>query len=462
MELIINTTYLLLDISILNFDKVISVTTMIAQLLLALSILVILHELGHYVAARIFGIKVEKFYLFFDAWGVKLFSFKKGDTEYGIGWLPLGGYVKIAGMIDESMDTDAMKKPPQPWEFRSKPAWKRLIVMLAGVTVNVILGIVIFSLMTFRYGDNYLPIDQAKYGIVAHKLGQEIGLQTGDKIIAINGQKVNRFSELTSTKVLLGDNVVLNVERSGKMIDVPLPADFLERMQETKGTKFIDYRFTFYVKEVIPGSNAQKAGLLANDKIISVNGKPVNFFDEIVEILGHYKAQKANLIIDRKGKEIKLSAQVDDDGKLGFIPEITDDFKFKHIEYGLLESIVKGNSKSWDILFANIIAFGKIIRGELSFSKSVSGPIDIAKHFGGVWVWYKFWLLTGMLSMILAFINVLPIPALDGGHAAFLSIEAVSGKKFSDKFMINAQVIGMVILFSFMAFVIGNDVVKLF
>ncbi|MCH8318725.1 MAG: RIP metalloprotease RseP [Bacteroidetes bacterium] len=435
---------------------------MTVQLLLALSILVILHELGHYVAARLFGIKVEKFYLFFDAWGVKLFSFKKGETEFGIGWLPLGGYVKIAGMIDESMDTEAMKKPPQPWEFRSKPAWKRLIVMLAGVTVNVILGIVIFSIMTFRYGENYLPIEQVKYGIVAHELGQEIGLQTGDKIIAINGQKVKRFSELTSTKVLLGNNVVLNVERNGKMIDVPLPVDFLDRWQETKGTKFIDYRFTFYVKEVMPGSNAQKAGLLANDKIISINNEPVNFFDEIVEILGRHKAHEINLIIDRKGKEIKLLAQVDDDGKLGFIPEITDDFKFKHIEYGLLQSIVKGNSRSWEILFANIIAFGKIIKGELSFSKSVAGPIEIAKHFGGVWVWYKFWLLTGMLSMILAFINVLPIPALDGGHAAFLSIEAVSGKKFSDKFMINAQIVGMVILFSFMAFVIRNDVVKLF
>lgn len=460
MELIINTTCLLFDLSILNIDKVISITTMIAQLLLSLSILVILHESGHFVAARLFGIKVEKFYLFFDAWGIKLFSVKKKDTEYGIGWLPLGGYVKIAGMIDESMDTEAMKKPPQPWEFRSKPAWQRLIVMLGGVSVNVILGIVIFSIMTFSYGEKYLPMDQLKDGIVALELGQEIGLKTGDKIFAINGHKVKRFSELKGAKVLLGDNVILNVERNGKMIDVPIPLDFLEKMDATKGTNFIEYRFTFYIKEVIPGSNAQKAGLLANDKIISINNESVKFFDEIIEILGKYKGQEVNLIVDRDGKEKKFVAQVDREGKLGFFPGITDDFKFEYIEYGFFGSFVKGNQQAWDILFMNIKAFGKIIRGELSFSKSVAGPIGIATLFGDIWDWSRFWALTGALSMILAFINVLPIPALDGGHVAFLSIEAISGRKFSDQFMIKAQVVGMVILFVLMAFVIGNDIWK--
>jgi len=433
---------------------------MTAQLLLALSILVILHELGHYVAARIFGIKVEKFYLFFDAWGVKLFSVKKGDTEYGIGWLPLGGYVKIAGMIDESMDTKAMKKPPQPWEFRSKPAWQRLIVMLGGVTVNVILGIFIYSLITFSYGENYLPADQVKYGIVAYELGKDIGLKTGDKIIAINGQKFERFSDLKGIKVLMGDNVVLNVERDDKMIDIAIPSDFIERMADTKGAGFIDYRFTYYVKEVMPGSNAQKAGLLANDKIISVQGKATDFFDEIKKVLIEYKGEEVNLIVKRDGKEISFLAQVNEDGTLGFYPGITDDFKFKHINYSLLGSFVKGSSQAWNILAVNIIGFGKIIRGEISASKSLAGPIGIATIFGGVWDWNRFWVLTGALSMILAFINILPIPALDGGHVAFLSIEAVSGRKFSDQFMIKAQVAGMVILFALMAFVIGNDVWK--
>lgn len=433
---------------------------MTAQLIAGLAILVILHEFGHYLTARAFGIRIEKFYLFFDAWNIKLFKFKNGDTEYGIGWLPLGGYVKLAGMIDESMDTEAMNKPPQPWEFRSKPAWQRLVVMLGGITVNVILGIAIFSFMTFGYGESYLPSDQIKHGIVAYELGQEIGLKTGDKIIAINGKKVERFNELQSAKFLMDDNVVMNVERDGRMIDIPIPSNFIEKFSEKQENKFIDFRYTFYIKEVIPGSNAQKAGLTANDKIISVNGKPVEFFDEIVAVLNEYKNQEINLTVKRGDEEIKLSAQVDEEGKLGFFPEITDDFKFEHIEYTLFQSFEAGNQKAWDILFLNIKGFGKIIRGEISAQKALTGPIGIATIYGGKWDWAKFWSITGVLSMILAFMNVLPIPALDGGHVAFLSIEALSGRTFSDKFMIKAQVTGMVILFALMAFVIGNDVWK--
>ncbi|MFH1321541.1 MAG: RIP metalloprotease RseP [Bacteroidota bacterium] len=433
---------------------------MAAQLILGLSVLVILHELGHFLAAMAFNIKVEKFYLFFDAWGIKLFNIKIGETEYGIGWLPLGGYVKIAGMIDESMDTEAMKAPPKPWEFRSKPAWQRLIVMVSGITVNLILGIVIFSLMTFSYGERFLPNDQVKYGIDALKFGKQIGLQTGDKIIAINGKKVERFDELHSTKVLLGDNVVLNIERDGKMIDISIPPDLIEKIAESKENDFVGFRFTFYVKQILPGSNAEKAGLLVNDKIISVNEKPVKFFDEIIAVLSEYKNQQVNLTVRRSGEEITLLAQVDEDGKLGFFPEITDDFIFEHIRYNLFKSFAVGNQKAWTILFENIRGFGKIIRGEISASKALAGPIGIATIYGGVWDWKKFWLITGVLSMILAFINILPIPALDGGHAAFLSIEAVSGKKFSDNFMTKAQVAGMVILFVLMAFVIGNDIWK--
>ena len=432
---------------------------MAAQLITGLAILVVLHEAGHYVAARAFGIKVEKFYLFFDAWNIKLFSFKKGDTEYGIGWLPLGGYVKIAGMIDESIDTEAIKKAPEPWEFRSKPAWQRLIVMLGGVTVNVILGIAIFSLMTYGYGESYLPNNQVKHGIVAHELAAGIGLKTGDKIIAINGQKVERFSELHGAKVFMDENVVLNVDRNGKMLEIPIPSDLIEKL-ETQKNNFIDFRFTFFVKEVVPKSNAQKAGLLAKDVIISVNGKSIKFFDEIQGVLGEFKNQEINLIVKRGDEEKTLLAQVDEEGKLGFFPGITDDFKFEHLDFDLLESFKAGNRKAWNILFVNIKGFGKIIRGEISASKALAGPIGIATIYGGVWDWNKFWSITGVLSMILAFVNILPIPALDGGHAVFLSIEAISGKKFSDQFMIRAQVTGMIILLTLMAFVIGNDVWK--
>lgn len=432
---------------------------MTAQLIAALAILVILHESGHYFAARAFGIRVEKFYLFFDAWGIKLFSFKKGETEYGIGWLPLGGYVKIAGMIDESMDTEAMEKPPEPWEFRSKPAWQRLIVMLGGVTVNVILGIVIFSFIIYGHGESYLPNDQLKDGIVAYELGQEIGLKTGDKIIALNGEKVERFDELLGPKILLGNNVILNVERNGKMLDIPIPADLIEKIEEIKNNKFIGYPYIFHVQEVLPGSNAEKAGLLANDKIILVNEKYVNF---LKSELSENKNSEIILTIKRDDIEILLPVQVNENGELGFMYIPTDDYKWEHIEYGLFQSFAIGNQNAWNLLFANVMGFGKIIRGEISASKALAGPIGIATMFGGEWIWKRFWLLTGALSMILAFVNILPIPALDGGHAAFLSIEAVSGKKFSDKFMIKVQVVGMVILFALMAFIIGNDIWKLF
>ena len=435
---------------------------MAAQLLLGLSILVILHEFGHFIAARRFGIKVEKFYLFFDAWDIKLFKIQRGDTEYGIGWLPLGGYVKIAGMIDESMDMKALEKPPEPWEFRSKPAWQRLIVMVGGITVNLILGIFIYVMITYTYGEKYLPMDQLKDGIVAYELGQEIGLKTGDKIVAINDKKVERFSELLSARVLLGDNVVLNVERDGRMIDIPIPNDFLGKMEASKGENFIDFRYAFYVKEVVAGSNAAEGGLMPDDRIVSVNGQTIRFFDEFKYVLNSKKNEKIDIIVERVDNEnISLQILVDENGKLGFLSGISDDLKFEHIKHGIIQSIVIGNRKAWMILFANIKGMGKLIRGEIS-AKSLQGPIGIAKIYGGVWDWQKFWLITGLLSMFLAFVNFLPIPALDGGHVAFLSVEAITGKKFSDDFMKKAQIAGMIVLFTLMTFVIGNDIWNLF
>jgi len=432
---------------------------MTAQLLLGLSILVILHEWGHFVTARMFGMRVEKFFLFFDAWNIKLFKYKKGETEYGVGWLPLGGYVKISGMIDESMDKEAMEKPPESWEFRSKPAWQRLIVMLGGVTVNVLLGMLIFSLMTLNYGEKYLPIDQLKYGIVAHELGQKIGLQTGDKIISINGEKVERYSDLLASKAYLGSDVELNVERNGTMKILPVPDDFIVQLSKSKLTNFIDARMKFYVKEVLPNSNAAKAGLEKEDVITAVNEKKITFFDQFKEVLQDEKGNEIKLTVKRNSDELILLAQVDEYGKLGFQPD-SKDFEYITKNFGFAESFVIGSGKAWEMLFLNLKGFGKIFSGEISFSDSVAGPIGIATIYGGVWDWQKFWLITGILSMILAFMNILPIPALDGGHVIFLSIEAVTGMKFSDKFMERAQMVGMVILLSLMVFVIGNDIWK--
>ena len=432
---------------------------MTAQLLLGLSILVVLHELGHFIAARRFGMRIEKFYLFFDAWGIKLFKFKRGDTEYGIGWLPLGGYVKISGMIDESMDKEAMAQPPQPWEFRSKPAWQRLIVMLGGVSVNVILGMVIFSLMMFTYGEKYLPVSQLKYGIVALELGKEIGLESGDKIIAVNDRKIEKFSDMLASDAYLSENVVLKVDRSGRRIDLPVPADFLVKLSKSKANNFVEVRQTFYVSQVIPNSPAAKAGLLPGDEIISVNDMEIKFFDEFRDFLQDQKGKQIQLKIKRGEELIPLTADVDDNGKLGFAPD-THDFQYVTNNFNLPQSMLKGSAKAWEMLALNLKGFGMIFRGELSFSDSVAGPIGIATVYGGIWDWQKFWLITGILSMLLAFMNILPIPALDGGYVMFLGIEALSGKKFSDKFMERTQVVGMAILMALMVLVIGNDIWK--
>ncbi|HIA12805.1 MAG TPA: RIP metalloprotease RseP, partial [Flavobacteriales bacterium] len=375
---------------------------------------------------------------------------------YGIGWLPLGGYVKIAGMIDESMDKEAMALPPEPWEFRSKPAWQRLIVMLGGVAVNVLLGMLIFSMMVFGYGEKYLPVSELKNGIVALELAQEIGLQNGDKIISIGGNKIEKFRDLLSSEAYLGSEVDFEVNRDGQNILVPVPPDFLVRLSKAKA-RFVDKRQTFYVKSIIPNMGADKGGLIAEDVIKELNGTKFQFFDEFIELTAEHKGETIELNVMRDGQMVNLQVEVDEQGKLGFYYG-TNDFEYVTKSYGLGESFVKGSANAWSMLMLNIKGFGKIFSGDISFQDSVAGPIGIAQIYGGVWDWQKFWLITGVLSMILAFMNILPIPALDGGHVIFLTLEALSGKTLSDSFMEKSQVIGMVLLFALMTFVIGNDI----
>jgi regulator of sigma E protease len=437
-----------------------SVLIMAGQLILGLSILVILHEFGHFLAARAFGIKVEKFYLFFDAWNVSLFKFNYKGVEYGIGWLPLGGYVKIAGMIDESMDTDQLAGPPQPWEFRSKPAWQRLIVMLGGIIVNIIVGVFIFWILTIRYGETYTPNSEIKYGIVPGTIGQKMGLKAGDKIFAVNNKPIVRFEDLISSKVLL-DKTVLNVNRNGRDTDIVVPPTILNDLSDYGIEEFISRlpRTKFAIDSVAPKGGAKQAGLQKGDSILAVNGNRVAYFDEMQTQLRLNKNRQVDLTIKRSDSLKQVSAHVDKDGVLGFKPKATLP-KDTTINYGFFGSLPIGATKAWGMFTDNAKGISKIFTGQVKARKAISSPIGIAVMFGSHVDWIRFWSLVGFLSMVLALTNLLPIPGLDGGHTLFLIIEMIKGKPLSDKFLERAQIVGFVLLISLMVFAFGNDIVK--
>ena len=430
---------------------------MTAQLILALSILVGIHEFGHMIAAKMFGMKVEKFSIGFPP---KVFGVTYGETEYSIGAIPLGGFVKIAGMIDESLDTEMLSKEPEPWEFRAKPVWQRLIVMLGGIIMNVLLGILIFSMMTFVYGESYIAKSELnKYGIVPSELAKELGFKTGDKILKVNGEDYESFSELLEPKVLLADNGYYELERAGKIIRIDIPKGLLNKMSEQKSKMpLFTPQMPFKVGMVSPGTGASKAGLEVGDYIVNLDGKEIKYFHQLQAILGQSKGKEIPMKYKREGIIHDVMASIDEDGKLGFGVESL--LIPSHNEYGFFESFPVGTKKAFSVITTQLKAFGKMFSGELSFRKSIGGPIEIAQMFGGTWSWVKFWGLTGLLSMVLAFMNLLPIPALDGGHVMFLTYEAVAGRPPSDKFLEIAQKIGMVLLLTLMAYVILNGLYK--
>lgn len=434
--------------------------TMAAQLILGLSILVTLHELGHYLAARAFGIRVEKFYLFFDAWGIKLFKFTKGETEYGVGWLPLGGYVKISGMIDESLDKDQLATPPQPHEFRSKPAWQRLIVMIAGVAMNVLLGIAIFSFNLINFKKEYLPNSEVK-GIYAYSLGRELGLENGDKVVAINGKPFERFEDLLSSRIMFG--AVLTVERRGQTIEVVVPDNFYKRFSGQSLNNFIGIgELSFYVKSVNSGEPAALAGVKPGDTLISINQKPIAEFEDIRNSISNSKGKPILLTVKRETGITAIEVPVSEKGTIGIAysaaMQHAADIQTK--KYSFKTAVKFGTSDAFESLVSNAKGLRKIFTGEEKASESIQGPIGIATIYGATWDWPKFWAITGLLSMVLAFMNMLPIPALDGGHVIFLLIESITRRKFSDKFMERSQIVGMVILLALMVFAVGNDIWK--
>lgn len=436
------------------------IVAMVGQLILGLSILVILHELGHFIAARAFGIKVEKFYLFFDAWGISLFKFKYKDVEYGIGWLPLGGYVKIAGMIDESMDTEQLAGPPQPWEFRSKPAWQRLIVMLGGITVNILLGIFIFWVLTIKYGETYIPNSEARYGIVPGALGQKIGLRAGDKVVEINGKTVDRFEDLTSPQVIMG-NVILTVQRGAQTLDVKVPPDLLNGISDDGINSFIQPlpRMKFAIDSIVAKSGAEKAGLKKGDSIIAVNSTAIAFFDQLKAQLEASKNKPVQLTIKRNGTTIQTTATVGKEGTLGFVATL-DTPKRKQVSFSFFGSLPVGASQAWSNFTDNAKGLGKVIKGDVKANKAITGPVGMLRLFGPTVDWIRFWHIVGFLSMVLALTNLLPIPALDGGHALFLVVEMIKGKPLSDKFLERAQIVGFVLLVTLMVLVFGNDIMR--
>jgi regulator of sigma E protease len=430
-----------------------------AQLILSLSILVILHEGGHFLPAKLFKMRVEKFYLFFDPW-FSLLKVKKGDTEYGIGWVPLGGYVKISGMIDESMDKEQMKLPAEPWEFRSKPAWQRLIVMIGGVTVNVILGILIYAGMLFVWGEEYLPTKNAKYGIACDSLALQMGLKDGDKILSVGNVYVENFNKIP-IEIILNSATSVQVERNGEKLDIPVSEEIQSKLIKSKDS-FIAPRVPCIVDSVVSGQPAQLAGLQKGDKLLAVNGVEMPYYNDLVKTLVQNKGKEISLTIDRNGEQKIVTPKITQEGKLGFYNiNLSDIFVVSTQEFGFFESFPAGIRKGYET-FQSYIKQMKILFTVKDAHESIGSFISIGKAYGKTWDWQRFWGITAFLSIVLAIMNILPIPALDGGHVMFLGYEMITGKKPGDKFMEYAQIVGMVLLLSLMVFALGNDIFKLF
>lgn len=437
----------------------------IAQLLTSLSILVLLHEMGHFLFARLFKTRVEKFYLFFNPW-FSIFKFKRGETTYGLGWLPLGGYVKISGMIDESMDKEAMKQPPQAWEFRSKPAWQRLLIMLGGIMVNLLLGFIIYWLVLFTWGETRLPVKSLTDGVwVTDSLGYNLGLRDGDKILSMNDEEITYFNEILPQMAFGG---TLTVDRQGERVNLPLPKDFVGQLVDRKGAFLVAPRMPFIIAEIPDSSINAGGGLQPGDRIIKVGDLELKWFDQFLNQGKQFADTTLTVVVMRSDTLQEITARIDTSGKFQVVPallsysELMDMgiYEFKVIRYGFFGSIPAGFRMAWEKLSFYVKQIGLFFKPETGAYKGLGGFGTITNMFPGQWHWESFWSLTAFLSLILAFMNFLPIPALDGGHVLFLLVEMITGRKPSDKFLEYAQIGGMVILFALLIFANGNDIFR--
>lgn len=442
-----------------------AVLLQVGQLLLALSILVVLHEFGHYITAKWFGCRVEKFYLFFDPW-FSIVKKKIGETVYGIGWLPLGGYVKIAGMIDESMDKEQLNKPAQSWEFRSKPAWQRLIIMLGGIIMNILLAFVIYAAILMVWGDKKVPASSIKYGVhVVDSTLYKIGIRNGDRILAVNEKPIEDF-EKTIRDIFLGDRIT--VDRGGQTVTLNLPVDLIGQLVENRKkevSSFLEPRIPALVYYVADTSKAYKAGLRQNDQIVGIDSVQFQFYDELKNALAGKKNSTIQLSVLREGRPVTFPAQVDANGIIGFAPYQSyyhmDSLGWAKLDikkYGFLAAFPAGVKKAGNELVFYVDQFKKILDPKTGGYKGVGGFKSMGSIFPKYgWNWEAFWRITAFFSIVLAFMNLLPIPALDGGHVMFTLYEMVTRRKPNEKFLEYAQIVGMVLLFGLMLYANGND-----
>ena len=484
----------------------------VLQFFLSLSILIFIHELGHFLAAKAFKTRVEKFYLFFD-WGFSIFRCKKvngkwrfkffaknepekyiateykdaagkkqtkyepidlstlpeddwrrsDSTEYGIGWFPLGGYNKIAGMVDESMDKSAMQQPPQPWEFRSKPAWQRFIIMIAGVTMNVLLAFVIYIGLLTKEGEQYLSTEEVnKYGISVDSLAYEFGLRDGDKILAVDGQYIEKFTDIPM-QIILEKAQAIEVERDGKDTVINLPNDAVTKLLSTQDANFISFRVPFIVADMTDNSIGRAAGLEVGDQIIGINDIETVYYQDFTKTIKQFKGQDIDLWVVRDFDTLSLAMHLGEEGVIGaYLAPVSDFFEFETKEYTFWEAIPAGFRKTGKELSDYWKQVKLIFSPKTKAYESVGGFISIGKIFPEQWIWSIFWRMTAFLSIALAVMNILPIPALDGGHILFLLIEIITRRKPSDKFMEVAETIGLILVLGLVILANGNDIIRLF
>lgn len=436
----------------------------IAQLVLCLSILVMVHEFGHFMFAKMFGARVEKFYLFFNPY-FSLFKKKIGETVYGIGWVPFGGYVKIAGMIDESMDTEQMKQPPQPWEFRSKPAWQRLLIMVGGVMMNLVLALVIYVAMSYHYGESYIATSDVKNGYSFSELGHDIGFVDGDVITTVDGKSFDNYLDIMSQIIVSGTSEV-GVLRDGDTITVSVTEEFTPRLLSGREPLF-SLRIPFTVDSVLVGSAAAQAGLMAGDSLLSVDGEPMRFRDQFITAFRSSAGDTLHLGIlrDSSGvmQSLTLPLAVPDSGMIGTISttDILAYYPLTERRFSLWQAIPNGFKRAGEQIDNYVKQLKLIVNPDTEAYKSVGSVVAMGKFFPSEWDWYRFWNITALFSIMLAVLNILPIPALDGGHVVFLLYEVITRRKPSDKFMMGAQTVGMILLFLLIAFTLGNDILKL-